>query len=271
VLSLSVASGLKGVYCGVLAVADEVFRDVYVLYEREWTGSLTCAAAGVLFLLSTHVTSLTIVTEMINTSLAQTRYKRGAFLGRRGMIITCGITWVLGLALAVVPLLPVATHGQAYQTSGVCVPLVGHSAGRLTPFVSHYTLGVRCALSFVVLGSVCVSLGLHSVGRNTQNRNKLVLPGTKPRSSSSIPGDVIAVHCLCWMTFVTTSLTAIWGDVTVDNDLVAVATLLVPQIPAALFPAMMFASHARDERRKKIQGRLRKLLLTRKCARHGAL
>jgi hypothetical protein len=68
-IHLSVANSLTGAYCGTIAVADEIFRGVYILYEKEWTRGAACAAAGVLFLLSTHAAAFTTVLVVLDRCL----------------------------------------------------------------------------------------------------------------------------------------------------------------------------------------------------------
>jgi hypothetical protein len=58
--SLNAANLLMGVYCGIIAGADQMFRGNFLNNEMAWTNSVACHLAGVLYLLSSDVSAFTI-------------------------------------------------------------------------------------------------------------------------------------------------------------------------------------------------------------------
>jgi hypothetical protein len=144
--NVSLACSVMGVYCGMLAAADEAYRGSYVLHEKEWTSSLACRVAGVLFLLSTHVTAMTITAISYRDILAMI-FARGAgcceqyFSSPACSIVTCALTWGVSLVFALMPLLPASAHWQFYGQSGLCFPLPHHTSR--SHFGHDYLFGVR--------------------------------------------------------------------------------------------------------------------------------
>jgi hypothetical protein len=174
-----------------------------------------------------------------------------------------------------------------YHRSGVCVSLPGHTTGHDDPNNGRQDLvSERFALSVVVLVLVVAgelwTVAVHRKHKNHHNGNTLHPPPPRPSSCpcqgsessnkvSCLPRQVTAAHCLAWLAFVASSLVSTWAHVTAYNEMVAMATLLVPTLPAALTPLLMMAQHASRQRRLEMEGRLRRLLQAKKRDPRGAL
>jgi hypothetical protein len=102
VTSLNAANLLMGVYCGIIAGADEVLRGSFVHEERAWTDSVMCRVAGFLYLLSTEVSAFTITLitwDRVSLTLFSLRGYRIGF-GTRSSLTACVLVWLVGASLS---------------------------------------------------------------------------------------------------------------------------------------------------------------------------
>jgi hypothetical protein len=50
---------------------------------------------------------------------------------RKSSLVAAGVSWVVGVMLAAVPLLPMTSHWQFYGQTGICFPLPFSSLGNV--------------------------------------------------------------------------------------------------------------------------------------------
>jgi hypothetical protein len=130
--NLNAANFLMGVYCGIIAGADQVFRGNFLNNEKAWTDSVACQLAGVLYLLSSDVSAFTIaviawgqVTQIVNLS-EDLRYCQP--LGKRSSTIACLLVWVVSSTRTATLLFLTGSQWAAHRRSVLCVPSPAASA-----------------------------------------------------------------------------------------------------------------------------------------------
>ena len=128
-----------GVYLAIVGVADQVYRGEYLWYDDHWKQSAVCKVAGFLSLMSTEVSAFIICLITLDRFLAL-RFPFSRLHFSRGSALTaCAVVWVIGIALATVPLLPMTSHWEYYSQTGICIlchsPPVNVSRVTTTPSV----------------------------------------------------------------------------------------------------------------------------------------
>ena len=112
-----------GVYLAMIGVADRRYLGTYLWEDTAWRNSGTCHAAGFLSLLSSEVSALLIAIITVDGLLViRFPFSSVRFSPRSGQV-TCGLTWVVGVVLASLPLLPVTAHWRFYSQTGICIQL----------------------------------------------------------------------------------------------------------------------------------------------------
>ena len=79
--------------------------------------------AGFLSLVSSEVSALMICLITLDRFIVlrfpftQIRFRQ------KSALLACGLVWSIGIAIAMVPLLPMFSHWQFYSQTGICLPL----------------------------------------------------------------------------------------------------------------------------------------------------
>ena len=260
VTNLNIANFLAGIYPGIIGVADVRFGSKYLQHENTWKSSAACKVAGFLFLLSSEVSALTIWLITLDRFIVL-RFPFSSWRFQRGSAAAaCLMTWLVGCALAVVPLLPVTSHWEFYGQTGICIPLPVNSQdfkGR------SYSFGVQIIFNFVLL--VFVAAG-QTYAYTTVQRDSVTTDTVKKWEEKDFARRIIniaATDCLCWLTVSVFSLvTSILGT-PVDGEVnVALAVLVLP-LNSALNPFLYILNKWMEKRQKEKEARLLYLLKSR--------
>jgi hypothetical protein len=154
VTSLSLADLLMGVFTAIIGTADAMSRGQYLVFERDWVTSSACHAAGFLSLLSCEVSALTILLITLDRFIVlRFPFSTARFNKTSAWIVTVA-TWIAGLTLAAVPLLPVTSLWALYGQTGLCIPLP--VVQQQTPG-QEYSRGVLVFFNFGLF--ICVAAG----------------------------------------------------------------------------------------------------------------
>ena len=152
VKNLCASDLLMGVYMMMIGVADARLKGQYVAKESEWTSSVTCTVAGFLSFVSSEVSAFIICLITLDRVLVISfPLHTHLHLTRRLAISACCLIWILGVALAAVPIL---TGMEFYGQNGICVPL---PITRRQFSGQSYAFGVFIVLNFVIF--VFIGLG----------------------------------------------------------------------------------------------------------------
>ncbi|XP_041462018.1 relaxin receptor 1-like [Lytechinus variegatus] len=126
VINLCTADLLMGLYLLIIGTHDVTYRDSYNQHALEWTNSLTCKVSGLLGMLSSEVSVLTLMfISLERYFIIVYPYSFQRIKARRAVIVLIFI-WIIGTILAVLPIIPVAYFGNFYGSNGVCFPLHLH-------------------------------------------------------------------------------------------------------------------------------------------------
>ncbi|XP_005098706.2 G-protein coupled receptor GRL101-like [Aplysia californica] len=123
VAHLSLSDFLMGVYLLIIASADTRLRGIYFLRDTEWRNSLACKLAGFLSTVSSETSMFFILLITLDRFLV-VKFPLGQIrLSGRYVHALCALAWVLGLTIALMPLLPPFRHWHTYTCNGVCLGL----------------------------------------------------------------------------------------------------------------------------------------------------
>ena len=172
-IQLSVCDACTCVYLLVIGVVDVMYSGEYFSRDHQWRSSVTCSLAGVLSVLSDHVSTLTALALAVGRISTIRDWLKRRFCGVRVMIVICALLWVLGISVAVAPLWPGLSDLGLYRHSALCAPVV-ISSMQILPR-RQFFLGAHLSLQIIlrwltlaflshVLRSSCVATASNDVG-----------------------------------------------------------------------------------------------------------
>ncbi|XP_070205907.1 G-protein coupled receptor GRL101-like [Littorina saxatilis] len=249
VTNLSIADLCMGVYLAIVGVADLVYRGEYLWHDDEWKSSTACKIAGFLSLLSSEVSALMICLITLDRFIVL-RFPFSRFHFRRtSALITCGAVWLVGLALAAVPLLPITSHWEFYSQTGICIPLPFTSSEGFPGY--SYSFSVMILLNLVLF--LVIAVGQASVFWSI--RTNTMSAGTSKKSQEiRIARRLITVvvsDFLCWFPIGLLGVLSATGTPIPGEVNVAVAIFVLP-FNSALNP-FLYTFNVVMEKRNKAQ------------------
>ncbi|KAL8597265.1 hypothetical protein ACOMHN_051576 [Nucella lapillus] len=248
VTHLSVADFLMGVYLSIIGIADRVYLGDYQWKDSVWTHSVACKTAGFLSLVSSEVSAFLISLITLERLLVIGFPHKSLRFNRLSAHAASLAVWLVGLLLALVPLLPVTSHWEFYSQSGICIPL----PITRTEFAGmDYAFGVMIIMNFILFLFIAFGqlLIYWFIRNNTVSCND---SGRKSRDTA-IARRLLAVvmtDFLCWFPIGVLGMMARSG-VPVSGEInVAIAIFVLP-FNSALNP-FLYTLNVVMERRRKI-------------------
>lgn len=249
---LSASDLIMGIYLVIIGSADVMYRDRYLLAEREWKTSITCQVAGFLCLLSSETSALFILLVTVDRLLAIAFPLHPALhFNAKSATVGCALVWAIGLFMAAIPLLPPFQHWELYSQKAVGVPLPitrFHFPGYDYAF-GVFILFNMAVFMLVAMGQLLIYLSVHlqkhpqiseaRVKQDTAIAKRLVL--------------VVITDCLCWFPITVMGLAARSGQ-PVPGEMYLVTTVFLLPANSAFNPFLYTANAiilARRNRRKK--------------------
>ena len=246
VTNLSIADFLMGVYLAIIGTADSLFLGKYLSHDESWKHGVACKVAGVLSLLSCEVSALTIWLITLDRFIVlHFPFSSVRFQGISATV-TCVITWLVGCLLALVPLLPVASHWEFFSQTGICIPL---------PVTRHdfsgkvYSLGVFIVFNFFLF--VLIAAGQAFIYWSVQ-KNALVTDSSKLSRDVTIARRLISVAVtdfLCWFPIGLCGLLAL-ANIPIPREMNVAFAIFVLPLNSALNPFMYTLNMLMEKRRK---------------------
>nr|KAG5703701.1 hypothetical protein BaRGS_022990 [Batillaria attramentaria] len=220
-------------------------------YDEDWRTSPACEFAGFLSLVSSEVSAFNICLITVDRFLVlRFPFSRVRFRNW-STAVACGITWVVGILLAAIPLLPMTSHWEFYSQNGICIPLpvTRHS------FHGHgYSFGVMIVLNFVLflfiaVGQVFIywSVKTNSVATTKKNSSR---DATIARRLTTI----VLSDFLCWFPIGLLGLLASTGTPISSEVNVGIAIFVLP-FNSALNPFLYTLNIIWEKRRKASESR----------------
>ena len=261
VSSLCVSDFLMGLYSSMIAVADRWYLGRYLWNDITWRKSAVCKGAGFLSLLSTEVSAFIICLITLDRLLViRFPLRRELHMTPRSALITCGLAWTVGVALALVPLLPPTSHWQFYSQTGICIPLPitrksfpGHS----------YSFGILIILNFVLF--LLIAAGQMFIYWSVRINSMSSTATTNSSQNLTIARRLITVAMsdfLCWFPIGLLGLLASSGTPVSSEVNVAIAIFVLP-LNSALNPFLYTLNILLERRRLVREQRLQKVLMSR--------
>ena len=261
VLHLCASDFLMGVYLSVVGVADRMYKDSYVWKDASWRHSAACKLAGVISLVSCEVSAF-IVCLITLDRLLVVRFPLSflRFRGSHAQLASC-LSWLVGLVLAAVPLLPSVEHWDFYSQTGICLPLPvtravfpGHSYSFGVIIVLNFILFLVIAAGQAAIYSSIRSNAMEGAGSNQQSQD---------RDIARRLFTIAMTDFLCWFPIGVIGLLAARGVPISGGISVALAIAIMP-LNAAINPFLYTLNILLDNRRRAKEARLLKWIQSQK-------
>nr|KAG5697925.1 hypothetical protein BaRGS_026863 [Batillaria attramentaria] len=258
VTHLCVSDFLMGVYLAVIGVADRLYQGTYLWNDLAWKNSAACKIAGFLSLLSSEVSAFIICLITLDRFLVL-RFPFSHFhFQKTSANITCALVWILGLILAVIPLLPMTSHWEFYSQTGICIPLPitrKYFAG------SDYAFGVMIVLNFVVF--LQIATGQAFIYWSIRSNSMSTSDSTKKSKDLTIARRLFTVvlsDFLCWFPIGLLGLLAA-NDVAIPGEVSVAMAIIVLPLNSALNPFLYTVNMILERRRQAMEQRIEKEML----------
>ncbi|KAL8583752.1 hypothetical protein ACOMHN_000373 [Nucella lapillus] len=245
VMNLCASDLLMGVYMMIIGLADVTFHGKYVAKEPEWTSSWGCVTAGVFSFVSSEVSTFVICLITLDRVLVICFPLNSRIHLSRGTAIAfcCGV-WLLGITLAVVPIL---TGMEFYGQNGICLPLPitrRHFSGQM------YAFSVFIILNFVLFlvigtGQVCIYRALQ--------RATMVSTSARREQDFTVARRlflVVFTDFCCWFPIGLLGILASSG-VAISGQVNVWAAIFVLPVNSALNPYLYTLNQLKEQRRRR--------------------
>ena len=262
VSNLSMADFFMGVYLAIVGVADQLYSGEYLWYDDQWKESTVCKVAGFLSLMSSEVSAFIICLITLDRFLALRFPFSSLHFSRRSALAACAIVWVVGIALATVPLLPVTSHWEFFSQTGICIPLPFTTSERFHGY--HYSFSVMIILNFVLFMLIAVGQAFiyWSVRSNSISSSKKT--GSRDATIARRLTTIVLSDFLCWFPIGLLGVLASTGTPIPGELNVAVAIFVMP-FNSALNPFLYTFNVLMEKRRKAQEAYLLKRLESSMC------
>jgi hypothetical protein len=189
-----------------------------------------CTAAGFLSLLSCEVSALTILLITLDRFIVLRFPFSTMRFNKTSAAFTSVATWIIGLTLAAVPLLPVTSHWEFYSQSGICIPL---PVTRRKFAGQAYSTGIVILLNLVLF--ILIAGGQAFIYWSVQ-QNAMATHTTRKSHDVTVARRLITVAVtdfLCWFPIGLCGILA-WSGVAIPGEVSVTMAILVLPINAAL-------------------------------------
>ncbi|KAL8597276.1 hypothetical protein ACOMHN_051587 [Nucella lapillus] len=245
VTHLSVSDLLMGVYLAIVGVADRVYYGDYRWHDGAWKHSVACKMAGFLSLVSSEVSAFLISLITLERLLVIGFPHNSLRFNRLSAHAASLAVWLVGLLLALVPLLPVTSHWELYSQSGICAPL---PVSNQPPGGEDYTFSIMTILNFVLflfiaVGQILIycSIRMNAVDSNGNGRE------SRDTAIARRLLAVVTTDFLCWFPIGVAGIAA-RCDVPIPSQVVVAISIFVLPFNAALNPFLYTLSVVMERR-----------------------
>lgn len=236
VTNLGISDFIMGIYLSIIAGADYVYRDNYVLHDKDWRRSIVCKCAGFLACLSCETSTFFIFLITVDRFLAL-KFPFGQ-IKLSTFTKTCAVTvsWVASFLLSLVP---IVFNYDLYSSNAMCLglPLTKtHVAGW------EYSVGVFVIFNFFMF--LFIACGQYAIYR-AMAENRISNAATNTHSSRRAEDITVAKQLslvaltdfLCWFPVGLMGLLSLEGR-EVSNEVYAWTTVFLLPINSAVNPVI---------------------------------
>ncbi|XP_070198742.1 G-protein coupled receptor GRL101-like [Littorina saxatilis] len=258
-VTLCTADFLMGVYLAIIGVADRVYLGSYLWNDVSWRRSTACKVAGFLSMTSNEVSALVVCLITLDRLLVlRFPFSRVRFSKKSGALAS-GLVWVVGVVLALIPLLSPTAHWGFYSLNGICMPLPitrkkfpGH----------HYSFSLLIVFNFVLFMLIAVGqlLIYQSVQRNSlQHADSTTKRSSKDQRLARRLITVAMSDFLCWFPIGLLGILSSAGQPISGEVNVAMAIFVLP-LNSAINPFLYTVNRLLENRQMEREKRLMELL-----------
>ena len=245
-VSLQCADFCMGLYATVVTAAQQTFSGEYIHYGNTWKESVACSMAGFLSLLSSEMSIVMILFLSLDhfTSLCfpLSMYR----FSHRSAIITCGVTWFVGILLTSMSLLPGLFHFGHYGQTALCSLML-----RDKRCVNRDTCFLHTISIFNMLVCIMACVTQVFVFRAVPRNQVLIDPEQNPvLASVNLVMRIGVTHVARWIPIIATYTLSSAGKVGPEVE-VFMAVMVLP-LSSAVNP-LMCLWHAVAYKQKQIQ------------------
>ena len=262
VTNLCMADIFMGIYLATVGVTDQIYRGEYLWYDDQWMGSVVCKIAGFLSLMSSEVSAFIICLITLDRFLALRFPFSSLHFSRSSALAACAIVWVVGIALATIPLLPVTSHWEFYRQTGICIPLPLTTSERFHGY--HYSFSVMIILNFVLFLLIAVGQAFIYLSVRSNSISSSTKTGSRDATIAGRLTTIVLSDFLCWFPIGLLGVLASTGTPIPGELNVAVAIFVMP-FNSALNPFLYTFNVLMEKRRKAQETNLLKHLESQRC------
>ena len=241
ILNLSISDLMMGIYLIVIASADVKYSGSYVWHDQDWRLGNLCQLAGLMSTLSSESSAIFIFLITLDRFFV-IKYPFGQVrFSRLGTVITCISAWLIGLAIAVLPLLPPFQHWEVYSTNGMCL---GLPLNLDRPPGWQFSVAIFVGFNFLLF--ICIAAGQFSIykaisGTKIPNGDANSRLSQRKRQQEFAVAKQLSLititDFLCWFPIGALGLANLTGQ-EVGSDVYAWSAVLILPINSALNPVL---------------------------------
>ncbi|XP_025079725.1 G-protein coupled receptor GRL101-like [Pomacea canaliculata] len=262
VTNLCVADFLMGVYLLIIGIVDHRYKGVYLWEDTGWRNSRLCNLAGFLCFLSSEVSVFIIFFITLDRFLVFRFPFSQVHFRKQSAVFVCGVTWLAGMTLAAIPLLPMTSHWSFYSQTSICFPL---PTSRVDFPGRTYSFGVIIVLNFILF--IFILFGQMFVYQSVRASSISSSCTSKTIKSFNVALRLMTVvmsDFLCWFPVGLTGILAA-NDILISGEVnVGIAIFVLPfnaSLNPYLYTLNIYLERRRcrreEERRKRIISQLK--------------
>ena len=124
IFNLSVSDLMTGIYLSIIAIADLLYKNEYILHEKKWRQSVPCTTAGILATISSEA-SVNFILLITLDRLFAVKFPFGDIkITKKIAIATTCVTWTAVMLLGILPVVFVDYFSASFYTkTGLCLAL----------------------------------------------------------------------------------------------------------------------------------------------------
>ncbi|KAK7114561.1 G-protein coupled receptor GRL101-like [Littorina saxatilis] len=253
-ITLCSSDFLMGVYLAIIGVADRHYMGSYLWNDVSWRRSAACKVAGFLCMTSNEVSALVVCLITLDRLLVlRFPFSRVRFSKKSGALAS-GTAWVVGVVLALIPLLPPSAHWGFYSLTGICMPL----PITRKEFPGHqYSFSLLVVFNFVLFMLIAVGqlLIYQSVQKNSVKHAGVTNQSSKDQRQARRLITIAMSDFLCWFPVGLLGILSSAGQPISGEVNVAMAIFVLP-LNSALNPFLYTVNRLLEKRQMKKKKRL---------------
>ncbi|XP_036379745.1 relaxin receptor 2a [Megalops cyprinoides] len=234
---LCCADCLMGVYLFFLGVFDLKFRGEYNRNAQNWMESTECRTIGFLAMLSSEVSVLLLTYLTLEKFLVIVFPFSRLRPGKRQTATMLASIWLLGLAIAAVPLLSERLFGNYYGRNGVCFPLHSDQQEKLT--AKAYSTGIFLGLNLLAFLIIVFSYSsmFYSIYKTGINATDLRSRLHRDVAVANRFFFIVFSDALCWIPIFLVKILSL-QEVEIPGTITSWVVIFVLPINSALNPIL---------------------------------